>query len=715
MSALPTARPTERAPFPYFGGKAPASKLVWDRFGAVRNYVEPFFGSGAVLLNRPGEPDGVETVNDACGFVANFWRAVQADPESVAKWADNPVVECVPGGTKVATPGGPVNVEDVRPGMTVYGERDGRVVATEVVATKQSMAAEFVRVGPLRLTGNHPVWTAERGYVDADQLNVGMHVRILNNGVGENGLNMLRLRHEETPLDHLLAFGPTHKSRALCGCDVSWESSVQRAYVSRDQRRKNTSGLLDSLSGNERTQAGVQRTGGWRGRWMAGSRATLDCLAPRIADKSYRRRRRRARLCSDPGVASEMVGHAEGGSVFAGATPRDARQAAHAGVRGEDPSRQHGAEDARLNEGQDISPKKRAAALSGAEREVGRESSRKDVDGRTPREDCRIDEKQEAGLVRRDQPCLRVSDRDGENIGCQQGVRVSGDTQGLSLQRQSLSVCIAVYNFQTVTGNYFANGILVHNCDLHARHAWLVARADDLTARLEGDPDYHDPKIAGWWAWGACCWIGSEWCSGKGPWAVQDGKLVKGDSGRGVKRALPHLGDSGQGVNRKRPHLGDSGRGVKRPAVDRLEFIQDWMGRLSARLRASQFRVCCGDWTRVMGPVVLTAQKPCAVFLDPPYSADANRDMTLYRKESGDVARAVQEWAIAHGDDPRLRIALCGFAGEHAMPADWESVSWIYRGGYGNQNRGGNANANRERIWFSPHCLRPTESARMFY
>ena len=234
----------------------------------------------------------------------------------------------------------------------------------------------------------------------------------------------------------------------------------------------------------------------------------------------------------------------------------------------------------------------------------------------------------------------------------------------------------------------------VNENDLHARHSWLVREAaPDLVSRLEGDPDYHDAKVAGWWAWGISCWIGSGFCSGKGPW-----QSVVGDDG--IARLL---------------NIGNSGQGVNRPAVDRLEFIQDWMGRLSARLRASQFRVCCGDWTRVMGPVVLTAQKPCAVFLDPPYSADANRDMTLYRKESGDVARAVQEWAIAHGDDPRLRIALCGFAGEHAMPADWESVSWIYRGGYGNQNRGGNANANRERIWFSPHCLRPTESARMFY
>ena len=41
-----------RAPFPYFGGKARAAPEVWRRFGDVKNYVEPFFGGGAVLLDR---------------------------------------------------------------------------------------------------------------------------------------------------------------------------------------------------------------------------------------------------------------------------------------------------------------------------------------------------------------------------------------------------------------------------------------------------------------------------------------------------------------------------------------------------------------------------------------------------------------------------------------------------------------------------------------
>ena len=89
-------KPELKAPFPYFGGKSAVADVVWSAFGAVDNFIEPFFGSGAVLLSRPGWIDGnrwTETVNDADGFVSNFWRALRADPDGVALHADNPVIE----------------------------------------------------------------------------------------------------------------------------------------------------------------------------------------------------------------------------------------------------------------------------------------------------------------------------------------------------------------------------------------------------------------------------------------------------------------------------------------------------------------------------------------------------------------------------------------------------------------------------------------------
>src|SRR5262245_44443615 len=82
-----------KAPFPWFGGKRPVARLVWDRLGNVDNYIEPFYGSGAVHLLRP-DPPRVETVSDKDCYVSNFWRATQHDPDAVAAHVDGPVNEC---------------------------------------------------------------------------------------------------------------------------------------------------------------------------------------------------------------------------------------------------------------------------------------------------------------------------------------------------------------------------------------------------------------------------------------------------------------------------------------------------------------------------------------------------------------------------------------------------------------------------------------------
>src|SRR3990167_3865706 len=81
------------APFPWFGGKRRVAREVWARFGHVRNYVEPFFGSGAVLLGRPAPFDGNETINDLDGYVANFWRSIKLSPDATAEHAHHPVNE----------------------------------------------------------------------------------------------------------------------------------------------------------------------------------------------------------------------------------------------------------------------------------------------------------------------------------------------------------------------------------------------------------------------------------------------------------------------------------------------------------------------------------------------------------------------------------------------------------------------------------------------
>ena len=244
----------------------------------------------------------------------------------------------------------------------------------------------------------------------------------------------------------------------------------------------------------------------------------------------------------------------------------------------------------------------------------------------------------------------------------------------------------------------------VNEADLHARHLWLLGQRERITERLMGDVDFYDAKAAGYWVWGICCWIGSGWCSGQGPWSSVDGVLT--NAGQGIKRQLPHLGNAGRGINRKLPHLGDAGRGINRklPHLGNAgQAIFDMFAELHERL--AQVRVCCGDWMRVMGDAVTVRHGLTAVFLDPPYANTASRDPNLYAMDCLSVAHDVRRWAIANGDNPKYRIALCGYEGEHVMPDSWRVLAWKTNGGYASQGSKGKINSNRERIWFSPHCI----------
>ena len=270
----------------------------------------------------------------------------------------------------------------------------------------------------------------------------------------------------------------------------------------------------------------------------------------------------------------------------------------------------------------------------------------------------------------------------------------------MPLQRESLQAPVAVYNFQTETGNYFAEKVLVHNCDLFARHSWLVRQRVGLTDRLHDDPGYFDAKIAGWWVWGACNWIGTGWCSGKGPW-VHDGvkiidarKQSDAEKGQGINRQLPHLGNAGLGINRKLPHL-SAGQG-------RRAYIFEWFGKLHQRLR--DVRVTCGDWQRVCKDSVTTRHGLTAVFLDPPYDKGA-MDYSAGGMGLG-ISGAVREWCAANGDNKALRIVLCGHAGEHdALLANgWHLREWTARKGYALTDEAV-ANSASETLWCSPHCI----------
>ena len=257
--------------------------------------------------------------------------------------------------------------------------------------------------------------------------------------------------------------------------------------------------------------------------------------------------------------------------------------------------------------------------------------------------------------------------------------------------------------------------------DLFARHSWLVRQTATLTERLHADPNWYDAKIAGWWCWGACNWIGSGWCSGTGPWVFDGDNIVDGrnlphlgDAGQGINRQLPHLGDAGRGINRKLPHL-SAGRGINRklPHLSagrgghpRTEFINDWFAKLHARLR--DVRVTCGDWGRVVKDSVTTRHGLTGVFLDPPYTKGA---MDYAAGGVGtDLPMQVQAWCAANGNNAAMRIVLCGHKGEHdaLLQHGWHTRIWTARKGYALTDDAVQ-NSKDETLWCSQHCVSETK------
>ena len=215
----------------------------------------------------------------------------------------------------------------------------------------------------------------------------------------------------------------------------------------------------------------------------------------------------------------------------------------------------------------------------------------------------------------------------------------------------------------------------VFEADLHARHAWLHRQ----TGRIEQhkvDPDYYDARVAGYWGWGLSSWIGDNFCRPK------------------PQHSMPHLGNPGKG---------EESEAVPGGCADRRARLLAYFQQLADRLRG--VRVCCGDWTRILGPSPTHQLGLTGVFLDPPYDVEG----TGYGTDSSGISGAVREWCKANGDNPLLRIALCGYVDEkHGddLPG-WECVAWKAGGGY--NNLGDGANRKRERIWFSPSCIDTSE------
>lgn len=67
----------------YPGSKWSIADWIISFFPEHHSYLEPFFGSGAVLFNKPRS--NIETVNDLDGNVVNLFECIRSDPERLAR------------------------------------------------------------------------------------------------------------------------------------------------------------------------------------------------------------------------------------------------------------------------------------------------------------------------------------------------------------------------------------------------------------------------------------------------------------------------------------------------------------------------------------------------------------------------------------------------------------------------------------------------------
>jgi DNA adenine methylase len=152
--------------------------------------------------------------------------------------------------------------------------------------------------------------------------------------------------------------------------------------------------------------------------------------------------------------------------------------------------------------------------------------------------------------------------------------------------------------------------------------------------------------------------------------------------------------------------------------ASRRAWLVDWFSRLRDRLRT--VRVCCGSWERVCdSESVTTRLGMTGIFFDPPYlqyndKGEESRSGGLYATDgsNNDLIKIRDElltYCLERGPNPKMRLCVAAYQGdgyEQLLEHGWEEVAWRAAGGYGNRSAKGKKNAGRERLYFSPNCIK---------
>ena len=404
---------------------------------------------------------------------------------------------CHPAGTMVSTPQGDMPIEGLCVGDVIYGVDHGTGQRVETVVQhtfKRMTNTPIIRVNNTRLTVEHPVWTQERGYVPAHTLSsldtVCYTGTRIHQGVISGYVKLRRLRER---ISSETAQQQSWATQAVLRDHLCWECSMQTDFY--------LCMVQDYISGKEiawqeRTASAILR------KVLFGKMANVT---PGVCGDSKHPQAQRDIPREYAAIAGTARCSSEVSSAFAlGIQPAPRSQNTD---QGSNRIAADGLLNAQRRQRKGINsstaPFGRAAGMgngiycqdqSGAGRTAdslqgGYSRANAEDRYRSGRSDTYV---QVSEGSRWQEGCLLAFTRlDGAPILEQ------GNTQRNEYGYQQGASSCEVFNLETDTGNYFADGLLVHNCKapggVMSRFVATLARRVPLRVGLTGTPMPHSP------------------------------------------------------------------------------------------------------------------------------------------------------------------------------------------------------------------------------
>ncbi|HOQ47565.1 MAG TPA: SNF2-related protein [Bryobacteraceae bacterium] len=378
------------------------------------------------------------------------WRSPFAELALKQKWDLVVADECVPAGTKIATPDGDRPIESIRVGDKVLAFDHGTqsVVTAAVRATFQRRTrTPLVEIGSTRLTPEHPVWVESKGYTPAVEVSSQDYIRRINTD-GRVEVRMVRdlfsageaptvLRpvvfSEVAHVEAGLRGQPAHPQagRGISASDAASSPQPEGDGESPAVSAVRPQPIPGSCEAGRGPEQSAQETGGVR-----------------LLHVEWRERERADATATDVGEALGLAhGVCGADEEFAGVSVP--LQAGH--CESGTPDRDRGRRAKSLEQG---------------------------GPGHGHQEDAVL------GRAGMDRPAFPQCGSAAEPVG-----GLTGDSEGT-----------VVYNIETASGNYFADGLLVHNCHRlkapggkASRYVARLGQAARFRLGLSGTPMPHSP------------------------------------------------------------------------------------------------------------------------------------------------------------------------------------------------------------------------------